>query len=195
LHLEGKNLTGEASQRFVEEFVKLRQENHGGREDGEERGTHFDKNNSGEGHNKNFPNKVQAELDSPSQPTYPFATCLSHIYSHSWSNPRKSWIWVPKGGALVAAKLGLGFPARREEIWRLGGRSRRVVRVVNKQVDDRSFAEVAAMDTTRGFGQGNLGGNSSRLGDRVGPGQFNEERSFERGEGNYRSREREVTRK
>jgi hypothetical protein len=91
---------------------------------------------------------------------------------------------------LVAAELGLGFPVRREEIWRFGGRSRRVVRVANKQVDDRSFAEVAAMDTTRGFGQGNLGGNSSRPGDRVGPGRFNEERSFERGEGNYRSRER-----
>jgi hypothetical protein len=84
----------------------------------------------------------------------------------------------------------LGYPARREEIRRFGGSCRRVVRVASRQVDDRSFAEVVSMDTSRGFGQNNNGGGTSRLGNRGGPGRFGEERGFERGEGNYRNRDR-----
>jgi hypothetical protein len=84
----------------------------------------------------------------------------------------------------------LGHPVRREEIRRFGGSCRRVVRVASRQVDERSFVEVVSMDTSRGFGQSNNGGGPSRLGDRGGPGRFGEDRGFERGEGNYRNRDR-----
>lgn len=57
--------------------------------------------------------KVQAQQ-------FPFGTCLEHLYNHSWSNPTKRWVWVPKGCALVAAELGLGHPAKREEVERFG---------------------------------------------------------------------------
>jgi hypothetical protein len=42
---------------------------------------------------------------------------------------------VRKGEALTAADLGLGYPARREEIRRFGSFSRRVTRVEAKQTD------------------------------------------------------------
>jgi hypothetical protein len=47
----------------------------------------------------------------------------------------------------VAAERGLGFPARREEIQRVGWQSKRVTRVASKRVDGRSFAAVAAMNS------------------------------------------------
>jgi hypothetical protein len=65
---------------------------------------------------------------------------------------------VKKGEALSAAELGLGFPARKEEIRRFGRASRRITRALPKWVDDRSFAEVAAMDAGRGRGLPKRGG-------------------------------------
>lgn len=82
---------------------------------------------------------------------------------------------MPKGGALVAAENGLGFPSRREEIQRFDGSSKRVIRVASKTVDERSFAEVAVMNSGRSFNQGKQSGMASRLGNRVGPGRYNEE--------------------
>jgi hypothetical protein len=65
---------------------------------------------------------------------------------------------------LVVVELGLGFPVRKEEIRRFCGSSRRVVRVADKQIDGRTFAEVVNMDVnmepSRSFGQNNLEGNS-----------------------------------
>jgi hypothetical protein len=52
---------------------------------------------------------------------------MSHLVSHSWSDPVGTWLWVPRGDVLAAAELGLGFPARREEIRKFGWNSRRVV--------------------------------------------------------------------
>jgi hypothetical protein len=57
---------------------------------------------------------------------------------------------VKKGEALSVAELGLGFPARKEEIQRFGSVSRRITRALPKWVHDRSFAEVAAMYAGRG---------------------------------------------
>jgi hypothetical protein len=81
---------------------------------------------------------------------YPFGTCIEHLFAHSWSNLVGVWIWVKKGDALTATELGLGFPARREEVRRFGSWSRRVIRTTTKEVDGRTFAEVAAMDGGRG---------------------------------------------
>jgi hypothetical protein len=47
--------------------------------------------------------------------------------------------------------------------------------VTSKRVDGRSFAEVAAMNSWRGFNQGKQGGIPPRLGDRVDPGRYNDE--------------------
>lgn len=58
-----------------------------------------------------------------------------------------------KGEALESAKLGLGFPTRRDEIQRFGYKSRRVFRVTSRKTDERSFAEVATMDSGCGCGQ------------------------------------------
>jgi hypothetical protein len=59
---------------------------------------------------------------------------------------------VRRGAALEAAKLGLGYPARKDEIHKFGYKSRRVVRVASRTTDERSFAEVAAMDRQRDRG-------------------------------------------
>jgi hypothetical protein len=68
------------------------------------------------------------------------------------------WIWVPKGGALAAVELGLGFSARQEKIRRYDGSSRRLVRVANKQINNRTFAEVVSTEPSRSFGQNIMGG-------------------------------------
>lgn len=67
---------------------------------------------------------------------------------------------------LEAAKLGLGYPARKDEIHKFGYKSRRVVRVASRTTDERSFAEVAAMDRRRDRGQMKRGGMAPRLGGR-----------------------------
>lgn len=77
---------------------------------------------------------------------------MAHRVSHSWSDPVGVWIWVRKGQALATTEQGLGFTARREEIQRFGGASRRVVRTTSKQVDERTIAKVVMMEPGRGFG-------------------------------------------
>lgn len=42
----------------------------------------------------------------------------------------------------MVTELGLGFPAKREEIERFGGQARRVVRVKVSSTDSRSFVQV-----------------------------------------------------
>jgi hypothetical protein len=108
----------------------------------------------------------RAESAGPSEPKYPYGTCINHMFSHSWSDPVGYWVWVRKGAALEAADLGLGFPARSEEIQRFGHRSRRVVRVRASNIDERSFAEVVAMNPGRGRGQMQRGGAALRPGGR-----------------------------
>jgi hypothetical protein len=91
---------------------------------------------------------------------------------------------------LAAAELGLGFPARREEIQRFGWNSRRVVRVASKRVDDRTFAEVATMDPGKGAGLRRQGGLASHQGDRGGSARSSEEQISEGLDGNLRGRGR-----
>jgi hypothetical protein len=86
---------------------------------------------------------------------------------------------VRRGAALEAAKLGLGYPARKDEIHKFGYKSRRVVRVASRTTDERSFAEVAVMDPRRGQGQMKRGGMAPRLGGRGGPGRPSEDRGYE----------------
>jgi hypothetical protein len=88
-------------------------------------------------------------------------------------------VWVRKGAALEAADLGLGFPARREEIQNFGYKSRRVLRVTSRNTDERSFAEVVAMNPGRGRGQMQRGGAAPRPGGRGGPERSGEERGYE----------------
>jgi hypothetical protein len=38
-----------------------------------------------------------ARPESPAGPKYPYGTCMSHLVSHSWSDPVGSWLWVPRG--------------------------------------------------------------------------------------------------
>jgi hypothetical protein len=96
---------------------------------------------------------------------------------------------VPKGKALMAAERGLGFPARREEIQRFGGASRRIVRVTPRKVDERSFAEVVTMDPGRNLGPRKQGGMATRFGERGGPGRFNDQFGSEGNDGGFRGRE------
>jgi hypothetical protein len=49
----------------------------------------------------------------------------SEIYAHSWRPSGPGWLWLPKS----ATDLNLGFPARVEEIRRLGHFARRVHRL------------------------------------------------------------------
>jgi hypothetical protein len=184
----GKHTKGEASRRFVEDFVRNQQDMRGGDWGGRRQGTGEEKNNISEDESE----KIQKpNSESPERPAYPFGTCIEHLFTHSWSNTAGSWIWVKKGEALSAAELGLGFPARKEEIWRFGSASRRITRALPKWVDDRSFAEVAAMDAGRGRGLPKRGGMGSRPGDRAVLGRFAEERGADNREGcNYWNRER-----
>jgi hypothetical protein len=91
---------------------------------------------------------------------------------------------------LAVAELGLGFPARREEILRFGWNSRRVVRIASKQVDDPTFAEVTTMDAGRGAGPRRQGGLATHLGDRGGSARSSEEQISEGFDGNLRGRGR-----
>jgi hypothetical protein len=99
-----------------------------------------------------FSNEAQSHDAVPSKPNYPYGTCIDDLYAHSWSNKAGSWLWVPKGTALVATENKLGFPARKSEIQRLGWSARRIFRVVPRKVDGRSFAAVVKMD--RGWDAG-----------------------------------------
>jgi hypothetical protein len=182
----GKHTKGESSRRFVEEFIKDRHNLGGEGRRSEDQGLGFEKIDNSEG---DCAKNQEPTPTSPVRPKYPFGTCLDHIYSHSWSNTVGVWLWVRKGEALTAADLGLGYPARREEIRRFGSFSRRVTRVEAKQTDGRSFAEVAAMDAGRGRGPMKRGGMGTRSGDRAGPGRFNEERGPESFEGTIWNRE------
>jgi hypothetical protein len=186
----GKHSKGESSKRFVDEFVKI----HGRCQEEIEaegvRGGETGKMNNSRGLNEKSTNTSWARPGSPIRPKFPYGTCMSHLVSHSWSDPIGSWLWVPRGEALVAVEHGLGFPARREEILRFEGNSRRVVRITSKQVDDRTFAEVAAMDTGRGAPPRRQGGMATHLGDRVGPVRSNEDQSSKGFEGNPRGRGR-----
>jgi hypothetical protein len=183
----GKHTKGEASRRFVKDFVKNQQDKREGDWSGGRQGAGEGKNNKSEDESAKIHKPIS---ESPERPTYPFGTCIEHLFTHSWSNTAGSWIWVKKGEALSAAELGLGFPARKEEIRRFGSASRRITRALPKWVDDRSFAEVAAMDAGRGRGQPKRGGMGLRPGDRAAPGRFAEERGADNREGNFWNRER-----
>jgi hypothetical protein len=86
---------------------------------------------------------------------------------------------VRKGTTLEVAELGLGYPARKDEIRKFRYKSRRVVRVAFMTTDERSFAEVAAMDPGRGRGQLKRGGMAPRMGGRGGPGRPGENWGYE----------------
>jgi hypothetical protein len=134
----GKHSKGEASRRFVEEFVKEKQSRCVDEERGETQGFEEGKNANYKGENEKMQECIWPSPESPSKPKFPYGTCIEHLYSHSWSNPGGFWIWVKKGEALAAADLGLGFPARRE-VRRFGSGSRRVTRTTPKKVDGWSF--------------------------------------------------------
>lgn len=82
-------------------------------------------------------------MGSVAQREHPFSTCLCDLYNHSWSLKTERWLRVPRGSALVAAELGLGYLAKKEEIKRFGSKAKRVVKI-NKRVDrdKRLFVEV-----------------------------------------------------
>lgn len=82
---------------------------------------------------------VKAKVKGPAQKAFAFGTCLEHLYNHSWSCKTNRWVWVTKGNALVAADLGFGYPARREEIARFRGAAGRIYRVKSGGIDKRSF--------------------------------------------------------
>ncbi|KAL5224400.1 hypothetical protein ABZP36_011039 [Zizania latifolia] len=95
----------------------------------------------------------------PSSPYPPRVPNLADTFNHSWEPAVKRWIWVPRGAQLSAAVLGLGLPAREEEIRRFGSAARRIRRSIPRLVNSRSFAEVlrdSQMD--QGRTDGRLGG-------------------------------------
>jgi hypothetical protein len=163
----------------VEKFVRLQHDlNENLNHVGESSGPQPEKEGNLEGQSENIQHN-RAYSASPMKPSFPYDTCINHIFSHSWSDPIGHWVWVRKGVALETAELELGFPARREEIQRFGYKSSRVIRVKPINIDERSFAEVAVMDPGRGRGQVNRGGAAPRSGGRGGPGRPGEERSYE----------------
>lgn len=154
--------TGDAAAKFVEKFVGLQQNLEGdSSQTGETRGLQSEKEKELEGLSESF-QQNRADPASPPKPSYPYGTCINHILAHSWSDPIGRWVWVRKGAALETAELGLGFPARREEVQRFGHKSSRVIRVRPRIIDERSFAEVASMDPGRGRGQMRRGGAAPR---------------------------------
>jgi hypothetical protein len=188
----GKHSKGESSKRFVDEFVKIHEKCRDELEAEHLRGGGSGKTNFSRGVDEKSSCSSWARPESPVGPKYPYGTCMSHLVSHSWLDPVGSWLWVPRGGGLAAAELGLGFPARREEIQKFGWNSRRVVRVASKRVDDRTFAEVAAMDPGKGAGPRRQGGLATHQGDRGGLARSSEEQISEGSDGNLRGRGRGV---
>jgi hypothetical protein len=175
-----KKSSGAAAERFVEDFVRLQRETRERLEQAEVwDGVQLEKEVNSRVQNAKLQCKQAETSAGPSKPRYPYGTCISDIFSHSWSDPVGRWVWVKRGAALEAADLGLGFPARRDEIQRFGHRSRRVVRSRVSSTDNRSFAEVVAMNPGRGRGQMYRGGAASRPGGRGGQGRSGEERGFD----------------
>jgi hypothetical protein len=173
-----RNSSGEAAAKFVEDFVRLQRDTSERLNQAEGAiGVQLEKETNIGVQNANVHLK-QAETAGPSEPKYPYDTCISQLFSHSWSDPVGYWVWVKKGTVLEAADLGLGFPARSEEIQRFGHRSRRVVRVRASNIDERSFAEVVAMNPGRGRGQMQRGGAAPRPSGRGGPGRSGDDRGY-----------------
>jgi hypothetical protein len=169
-HCHG-SLTGIALKKFIDEFIRIHQEARHEEELQEEEGrAGLERMNKFRDPNGNLHTKTWARPESPARPKFPHGTCLEHLYNHSWSDPVGVWLWVPKGTTLVAVERGLGFPARREEIQRFGWKSKRVTKVTSKCVDGRSFTEVVAMNSGRGYNRGKQGGVPPCLGERGGPG-------------------------
>jgi hypothetical protein len=165
-----KHSTGKAAAKFEEEFIRLQHETSENLDRAEDfAGLQVEKEgNLGDQNVKVAFNR--ADPGSLSKPRFPFGTCINHLFAHSWSDPVGSWVWVRKGATLEAGELGLGFPARKDEIHKFGYKSRRVVRVASRTTDERSFAEVATMDLGRGRGQLKRGGMAPRMGGRGGQG-------------------------
>lgn len=87
-------------------------------------------------------------MGQQAQKEHPFGTCISDLYNHSWSCRINKWVWVPKGRALVATDLGLGFQARSEEIKRFRGQAKKIVRIKkDRGTDNRLFVEVVSGST------------------------------------------------
>jgi hypothetical protein len=163
--LRGRNSSGRAARKFVEELRQtFPQDDQVGESSSKAPLQEFDKIEKG------GEVIVPSAQCGPGEPTHPFGTCVEDLFSHSWSNRAGSWLWVPKGSVLAAVERGLGHPATKNEIQKFGGACRRVVRVNPKRVDSRSFVEVAGMD--RGRDPNRSGHAPSRLGDRVGSGRF-----------------------
>lgn len=78
----------------------------------------------------------------------------------------------------MAAKLGLGYPAKPKEIEIFGNQAKRVIRVERKEVDERSFATVLTEEMYRKEGQS--GGAGFNPGWRGQPNQRQEEGEFRR---------------
>jgi hypothetical protein len=83
----GKHSKGEASRRFVEEFVKEKQSRCVDEEREETQGFEEGKNANYKGGNEKMQECIWPSPESPLKPKYPHGTCIEHLYSHSWSNP------------------------------------------------------------------------------------------------------------
>ncbi|RLM75223.1 hypothetical protein C2845_PM15G04920 [Panicum miliaceum] len=104
----GKQTSAETSHRFVDLFIRTPLE-------GQARVSP----EVGAGKTQSNANCIWAERESgPRKPNFPFGSCIDDLFSHSWSDTRGTWLWVPRGAALTAVEKGLGFPAKREEIQR-----------------------------------------------------------------------------
>jgi hypothetical protein len=121
-------------------------------------------------------------------------TPMGHVCLTSSPTPGRIQ-WDPgfgcRGGSVGSSGTRARVPLKeREEILRFGWNSRRVVRVASKQVDDRTFAEVAAMDAGKGAGPRRQGGLVAHLRDRGRSARSSEEQISEGFDGNLRGRGR-----
>jgi hypothetical protein len=116
-----KRSNGEASKKFVEGFTRSAPQF--GRTGEMEMNGMKQKEREGVRENvfEKFSSEAQLHDAGPSKPNYPYGTCIDDLYAHSWLNSAGSWLWVPKGTALVAAENKLWFPRGRVRSSVLGG--------------------------------------------------------------------------
>lgn len=101
---------------------------------------------------------------------------------------------MPKGKALVAADLGLGYLAKREEIARFGTRARKIIKIKHRGIDQRSFAEVAREKMQGKGGQSGYAGYQGHQGGARGSNRWDQERSRREEGDNRRSANPQHTR-
>jgi hypothetical protein len=92
-----KKSTGDAAAKFVEKFVRLQHDlNENLNHVGESSGPQPEKEGNLEGQSENIQHN-RAYSASPMKPSFPYDTCINHIFSHFWSDPIGHWVWVRKG--------------------------------------------------------------------------------------------------